>query len=154
MALHSERKKEKTSTYLLRLTPEEKNRWQKMAEVHALPLAEYIRRRVEGRPVSPPKVPAINVDTCVQMGHFDLQLRRMVNDLNQAIDGREQQQPISTTSQQQLIETAIPLRTLVMEVREELREVRLQLSGVEVGSNSEEIPEDEYKSNFDEEDWE
>ncbi|HLO47948.1 MAG TPA: hypothetical protein VK211_05955 [Kamptonema sp.] len=145
-----ERQKEKTSSYLLRLTPAEKDRWHKMAQFYALPLAEFIRRRVEGRPVSPPKVPAINARTSVQLGQFNLKLRGLEKDLQKAIASTEAQKSISKPTHQQLTEKIADVQNLLMEVRQELQEVRLQLSGVDENSESEEIS---TESDFDGEDW-
>ncbi|MBK1987647.1 hypothetical protein A0J48_008875 [Sphaerospermopsis aphanizomenoides BCCUSP55] len=147
-----ERKQEKASSFLLRLTPAEKNRWHKMAEFYALPLAEFIRRRVENRPISPPKVPAINVKTSVQMGQFDLRLRHLEKDLQTAIASLKQNPPASKVIHQQLLSTIRNLDDLLGEVRSELREVRLQLSGVDENTENEESSTDEF--NFDDEDWE
>lgn len=150
MPSQPQRKKEKSSSYLLRLTPAEKDRWHKMASFYALPLAEFIRRRVEGRPVSPPKVPAINARTSVQLGQFNLKLRGLEKDLQTAIASTKAQKSISATTHQQLIEKIADIHNLLMEVRQELREVRLQLSGVDENSESEEIS---TESDFDGEDW-
>lgn len=150
MPSQPQRKKEKSSSYLLRLTPAEKDRWHKMASFYALPLAEFIRRRVEGRPVSPPKVPAINARTSVQLGQFNLKLRGLEKDLQKAIASTKAQKSISTTTHQQLIEKITDIHNLLMEVRQELQEVRLQLSGVDESSESEEIS---TESDFDGEDW-
>lgn len=121
-----------------------------MASFYALPLAEFIRRRVEGRPVSPPKVPAINARTSVQLGQFNLKLRGLEKDLQTAIASTKAQKSIPTTTHQQLIEKIADLHNLLIEVRQELREVRLQLSGVDESSESEEIS---TESDFDGEDW-
>ena len=150
MPSQPQRKKEKSSSYLLRLTPAEKDRWHKMASFYALPLAEFIRRRVEGRPVSPPKVPAINARTSVQLGQFNLKLRGLGKDLQTAIASTKAQKSISATTHQQLMEKIADVHNLLMEVRQELREVRLQLSGVDENSESEEIS---TESDFDGEDW-
>jgi hypothetical protein len=144
-----ERKQDKTSTFLLRLTPIEKSRWQKMAKFYALPLAEFIRRRVESRPISPPKVPAINVKTSVQMGQVDLRLRHLEKDLQTAIALLKQNPPASKVTHQQLLSTIRNLDDLLEEVRSELREVRLQLSGVDDNTENEETSTDD----FDDEDW-
>ncbi|MGM3309616.1 hypothetical protein ACSQ6I_27155 [Anabaena sp. WFMT] len=146
-----ERKQEKTSSFLLRLTPAEKSRWHKMAEFYALPLAEFIRRRVEGRSISPPKVPAINVKTSVQMGQVDLRLRYLEKNLQQAIALLKQNPPASKVTHQQLLSTIRNLDDLLEEVRSELREVRLQLSGVDDNSENEASSTDEF--DFDDEDW-
>jgi hypothetical protein len=146
-----EPKQEKTSSFLLRLTPIEKSRWQKMAEFYALPLAEFIRRRVESRPISPPKVPAINVKTSVQMGQVDLRLRYLEKDLQTAIALLKQNPPASKVTHQQLLSTIRNLDDLLEEVRSELREVRLQLSGVDDNTENEESSTDEF--DFDDEDW-
>lgn len=150
MPSQPQRKKEKSSSYLLRLTPAEKDRWHKMTSFYALPLAEFIRRRVEGRPVSPPKVPAINARTSVQLGQFNLKLRGLEKDLQTAIASTKAQKSISATTHQQLMEKIADVHNLLMEVRQELREVRLQLSGVDESSESEEIS---TESDFDGEDW-
>lgn len=150
MPSQPQRKKEKSSSYLLRLTPAEKDRWHKMASFYALPLAEFIRRRVEGRPVSPPKVPAINARTSLQLGQFNLKLRGLEKDLQTAIASTKTQKSISATTHQQLIKKIADIHNLLMEVRQELREVRLQLSGVDESSESEEIS---TESDFDGEDW-
>ena len=150
MPSQPQRKKEKSSSYLLRLTPAEKDRWHKMASFYALPLAEFIRRRVEGRPVSPPKVPAINARTSVQLGQFNLKLRGLGKDLQTAIASTKAQKSISATTHQPLMEKIADVHNLLMEVRQELREVRLQLSGVDENSESEEIS---TESDFDGEDW-
>lgn len=150
MPSQPQRKKEKSSSYLLRLTRAEKDRWHKMASFYALSLAEFIRRRVEGRPVSPPKVPAINARTSVQLGQFNLKLRGLEKDLQTAIASTKAQKSISATTHQQLMEKIADVHNLLMEVRQELREVRLQLSGVDENSESEEIS---TESDFDGEDW-
>ena len=124
-----------------------------MALFYALPLAEFIRRRVNGRPVSPPKVPAINARASVQMGKFDLALRRIGNEFKDAIAFLEQKQSISTTKHEELIESIGNVRDLLMEVREELRQVRLQLSSADSNAEDEEIF-DENLSEFEAEDWE
>ncbi|OKH32387.1 hypothetical protein NIES2119_26500 [[Phormidium ambiguum] IAM M-71] len=121
-----------------------------MTSFYALPLAEFIRRRVEGRPVSPPKVPAINARTSVQLGQFNLKLRGLEKDLQTAIASTKAQKSISATTHQQLMEKIADVHNLLMEVRQELREVRLQLSGVDESSESEEIS---TESDFDGEDW-
>lgn len=150
--------KERTTSYLLRLTPSEKSRWHKMASFYALPLAEFIRRRVEGRSVTPPKVPAINAKTSVRMGQVDLQLRRLKDDFHQgmeeALAALTQQQPMPTTQDKELLKAINNVRELLVEVREELRDVRLQLSGVDESSESSEFDSDEDNSEFEAEDWE
>ncbi|MBE9224910.1 hypothetical protein IQ264_05445 [Phormidium sp. LEGE 05292] len=152
MPSQPQRKKEKSSSYLLRLTPAEKDRWHKMASFYALPLAEFIRRRVEGRPVSPPKVPAINARTSVQLGQFNLKLRGLEKDLQKAIASTEAQKSISKPTHQQLTEKIADVQNLLMEVRQELQEVRLQLSGVDENSENE-SEEISTESDFDGEDW-
>ncbi|AFZ61391.1 hypothetical protein H6G54_22315 [Anabaena cylindrica FACHB-243] len=151
MTSQPERKQDKTSSFLLRLTPAEKSRWHKMAEFYALPLAEFIRRRVEGRPISPPKVPAINVKTSLQMGQVDLRLRHLEKDLQTAIALLSQKQPLSKPTYQQLIKQIGDVDDLLGELRSELREVRLQLSGVDDNSENEASSTDEL--DFDDEDW-
>lgn len=151
--------KEKTTSYLLRLTPSEKKRWQKMASFYALPLAEFIRRRVEGRPITPPKVPAINAKTSVRMGQVDLQLRRLKEDFNrgreEAIAALNQQQAMPTTQDKEFLKAINNVRALLVEVREELRSVRLQLSGISDSSSEEEFSDNENeRSDFEAEDWE
>lgn len=149
--------KDKTTSYLLRLTPSEKSRWHKMASFYALPLAEFIRRRVEGRPVTPPKVPAINAKTSVRMGQFDLQLKRLNKDFNRvigdAIVSKTQQIAVSTNQFKELVKTLNNVRDLLLEVREELRGVRLQLSGVDESSESEEFSSDDDNYGLEAEDW-
>ncbi|MGB3203489.1 MAG: hypothetical protein WBB28_00720 [Crinalium sp.] len=149
--------KEKTTSYLLRLTPVEKSRWQKMASFYALPLAEFIRRRVEGRPITPPKVPAINAKTSVRMGQFDLELRRLNKDFNRVIKeasaNNTQLRVVSTNQYKELVKTLNNVHNLLLEVREELRGVRLQLSGVDEDSEDEEITKDFNQSEFEQEDW-
>lgn len=149
--------KEKTTSYLLRLTPVEKSRWHKMASFYALPLAEFIRRRVEGRPITPPKVPAINAKTSVRMGQFDLELRRLNKDFNrvikEAIANKTQLRVVSTSQYKELVKTLNNVHNLLLEVREELRDVRLQLSGVDENSEDEEITKDFNQSEFEQEDW-
>ncbi|HEY9695622.1 MAG TPA: hypothetical protein V6D15_25880 [Oculatellaceae cyanobacterium] len=149
--------KEKTTSYLLRLTPMEKSRWHKMASFYALPLAEFIRRRVEGRPITPPKVPAINAKTSVRMGQFDLELRRLNKDFNrvikEAIANNTQLRVVSTNQYKELVKTLNNIHNLLLEVREELRGVRLQLSGVDEDSEDEEITNNFHQSEFEQEDW-
>ncbi|HEY9873709.1 MAG TPA: hypothetical protein V6D12_09735 [Candidatus Obscuribacterales bacterium] len=150
--------KERTTSYLLRLTPSEKSRWQKMASFYALPLAEFIRRRVESRPVTPPKVPAINAKTSVRMGQVDLQLRRLKDDfhwgIKEALAALTQQQPMPTTRYKELLKAINNVRELLVEVREELRDVRLQLSAVDESSESSEFDSGDDNSEFEAEDWE
>jgi hypothetical protein len=78
-------KEKRTTSYKIRLKNSELLRWKAAAKDANLPLSVYIRLRIEGKPVLPPKVPAVNARVSVQMGNFDVQLRRVGNNLNQAV---------------------------------------------------------------------
>ncbi|MCD8486191.1 MAG: hypothetical protein LRZ84_05450 [Desertifilum sp.] len=152
MASRTQRPTEKTSTYLLRLTPEEKDRWQKMANFYALSLAEFIRQRVNGRPLSAPKVPSINATTSIKMGKFDKSLRSLGRVLNKTRLVLERQNFMATSKSQQLAVILLDLYDLVAEVREELRQVRLQLLAVEDNAEGSSSCNQDL-SEFEREDW-
>lgn len=152
MASRTQRPTEKTSTYLLRLTPEEKDRWQKMANFYALSLAEFIRQRVNGRPLSAPKVPSINATTSIKMGKFDKSLRSLGRVLNKTRLVLEHQNFMAISKSQQLAVILLDLYDLVAEVREELRQVRLQLLAVEDNAECSRSCNQDL-SEFEREDW-
>lgn len=131
--MNPKNKKQKTTSYLLRLTPQEKQRWQQIACSYNLPLSELIRKRMESRPVTPPCVPAINVKVSLQMGQFDLSLRHLRDDILQTIkvilQTLPQQQSISINQHQQLTVMLAEVQDLLRQVRDQIREVRLTLSG-------------------------
>ena len=78
-------KEKRTTSYKIRLKEKELQSWKAAAIAANLPLSAYIRLRIEGKPVLPPKVPAVNARVSVQLGNFDVQLRRIGNNLNQAV---------------------------------------------------------------------
>jgi len=143
----------KSASYLLRLTPETKERWHQMADFYRLPLSKFIEKRVESHPLTLPKVPAINAQTSVKLGQFDIQLRRISQQfhhtLSAFIKGYKEKQIIATTEFKDLIQLIRETKTLLEEVRLELRAIRLQLSGV----NSSEEEEKINPSTFQAEDW-
>jgi len=149
----SSKNTKKSASYLLRLIPEKKERWQKLASAHRLPLSEFIEKRVDGRPLSLPKVPAINAQTSVKLGQFDLQLRRLSQHfyvaLSAFLKGYKEKEVISKADFKELIRNVRQTKALLEEVRLELREIRLQLSGVD--NSEEEVKID--KAKFEAEDW-
>ena len=151
--------KEKRSTsYKIRLKEKELLRWKAAAKDANLPLSVYIRKRLEGKPVLPPKVPAVNARVSVQMGNFDVQLRRIGNNLNQAVKAAnttlEIDSSIDNANILKLIEIVSEVSELLNQVRDLLRSRILQLSGAEENDDFIEDDEpDDSGEDYTGEDW-
>jgi hypothetical protein len=151
--------KEKRSTsYKIRLKEKELLRWKAAAKDANLPLSVYIRLRLEGKPVLPPKVPAVNARVSVQMGNFDVQLRRVGNNLNQAVKAAnttlEIESSIDNANILKLIKIVSEVSELLNQVRDLLREGILQLSGADEKDDlSEEYERDDLGQDYSDEDW-
>jgi len=151
--------KEKRSTsYKIRLKDSELLRWKAAAKEANLPLSVYIRKRLEGKPVLPPKVPAVNARVSVQMGNFDVQLRRVGNNLNQAVKAAnatlEIDSSIDKANVLELMKIVGEVSGVLNQVRDLLREGILQLSGADdLDDFIEESDPDDSGQDYSGEDW-
>lgn len=151
--------KEKRSTsYKIRLKDSELKSWKAAAKDANLPLSVYIRKRLEGKPVLPPKVPAVNARVSVQMGNFDVQLRRIGNNLNQAVKAAnatlEIESSIDKANVLELTKIVGEVSGVLNQVRDLLREGILQLSGADEKDDlSEEYEPDDSGEDYRNEDW-
>lgn len=151
-------KEKRTTSYKIRLKDSELKSWKAAANDANLPLSVYIRKRVEGKPVLPPKVPAVNARVSVQMGNFDVQLRRVGNNLNQAMAAANTtlkiEEGISNANVLELIKIVGEVSGVLNEVRDLLREGILQLSGAEdLDDFIEEYEPDDLDQDYSGEDW-
>jgi hypothetical protein len=151
--------KEKRSTsYKIRLKDSELLRWKAAAKDANLPLSVYIRLRIEGKPVLPPKVPAVNARVSVQMGNFDVQLRRVGNNLNQAVKAANTTLEIDSSLDKanvlELKKNVGEVSEVLNQVRDLLRSMILQLSGAEENDDFIEDDEpDDSGEDYSDEDW-
>ena len=151
-------KEKRTTSYKIRLKDSELLRWKAAAKDANLPLSVYIRLRVEGKPVLPPKVPAVNARVSVQMGNFDVQLRRVGNNLNQAVKAAnttlEIESSIDKANVLELIKIVGEVSGVLNQVRDLLREGILQLSGADEKDDFiEEYEPDDSSQDYRSEDW-
>lgn len=148
----------RTTSYKIRLKEKELKSWKAAAKAANLPLSAYIRLRIEGKPVLPPKVPAVNARVSVQLGNFDVQLRRIGNNLNQAVKAAnttlETNSFIDRANILELIEIVSEVNGVLNQVRDLLRERILQLSGVKENDDFiEEYEPDDSDEDYSDEDW-
>ena len=122
-----------TANYLIRLKPSTLSRWRTSAEDANLTLSAYIRKRVDGHPVLPPSVPAVNASLGVRLGDIKLQLGRIGNNINQIAtvlnSARKTGQPLP-----QLLpspESLTQLLELIIQEQDHLRELTFQLNGID-----------------------
>jgi len=151
-------KEKRTTSYKIRLKDSELKSWKAAANDANLPLSVYIRLRIEGKPVLPPKVPAVNARVSVQMGNFDVQLRRVGNNLNQAVKAAnttlEIESSIDKTNVLELMKIVCEVSGVLNQVRDLLREGILQLSGADdLDDLSEESDRDDLGQDYAGEDW-
>ncbi len=151
-------KEKRTTSYKIRLKDSELLRWKAAANDANLPLSVYIRLRIEGKPVLPPKVPAVNARVSVQMGNFDVQLRRVGNNLNQAVKAAnatlEIESSIDKANVLELIKIVGEVSGVLNQVRDLLRSEILQLSGAkEKDDFIEEYEPDDSGQDYSGEDW-
>lgn len=151
-------KEKRTTSYKIRLKEKELLRWKAAAKSANLPLSAYIRLRIEGKPVLPPKVPAVNAKVSVQMGNFDVQLRRVGNNLNQAVKAAnttlEIDSSIDKANVLELIEIVGEVSGVLNQVRDLLRSGILHLSGADdLDDFIEESDRDDLGQDYSGEDW-
>lgn len=151
-------KEKRTTSYKIRLKNSELESWKAAAKSANLPLSAYIRKRLEGKPVLPPKVPAVNARVSVQLGNFDVQLRRIGNNLNQAVKAANSTLEINSSIDKanvlELIEIVSEVNGVLNQVRDLLRERILQLSGVKENDDFIEDDEpDDSGEDYSDEDW-
>lgn len=151
-------KEKRTTSYKIRLKNSELESWKAAANSANLPLSAYIRLRIEGKPVLPPKVPAVNARLSVQLGNFDVQLRRIGNNLNQAVKAANTTLEINSSIDKanvlELIEIVSEVNGVLNQVRDLLRERILQLSGVKENDDFIEDNEpDDSGEDYTGEDW-
>ncbi len=82
------RSKTYTARYELRLTQEEKTEWSNKAAEVGLDLSNYIRRCVERRQISNPKIyrpTRLEQDTAYQLGKIGSNLNQQIRAMNAAI---------------------------------------------------------------------
>jgi hypothetical protein len=151
-------KEKRTTSYKIRLKDSELKSWKAAAIAANLPLSAYIRLRIEGKPVLPPKVPAVNARVSVQLGNFDVQLRRIGNNLNQAVKAAnttlEIDSSIDKANVLELIEIVGEVSGVLNQVRDLLRSRIVQLSGGEENDDFIEDDEpDDSGEDYRSEDW-
>jgi hypothetical protein len=144
-------KEQLTQTFKIRLTPSTLSRWQASAKQANLPLSVYIRKRVDGCPVLPPKVPAANAMIAVRLGNIEIQLRQLDKQLDRIAtvfnEAQETEQKLPDNLSN--LDSLWQLKELLNEQRVYLKKISLQLNGIEEIENEEIFDREENLSKFD-----
>jgi hypothetical protein len=125
-------KRKREEQFHMRIEASTLSRWKERAKQANLSLSAYVEKKVNGKTIEPPIVPAINPAVALRLGNIEMQLRRVGNNINQIAavlntakaEGKELPEQLpAPESLQQLLE-------LIDRERKSIAEVALGLYGI------------------------
>ncbi len=122
----------------IRFRESELSNLDKQADAVNLSRSAYITRTLQGLPVLPSRVPPVNWNIYRELGEISTQLSALGNNINQMAKvlntANQQGQPLPSNLNH--VEDLTEVIALIEQLKPTLKQIRLELSGVEVNDSN------------------